>query len=407
MNNTKILDEIITTEETKPTVQSGKQLRRWMITINNPFWDETQTEIDITNTELPVVENAYDLSFMQEDYNQDLIDFKYIERKDKNNVQQIVKRPYFKNYESLKLYFENLRNNSDLKYAVYQYEQAETGTKHIQAFVIYKNGKRLKNVKQDFPIGHIEKAHAQSNSICRDYCMKKDTRISDPVEIGDFSEMRTRNDIKEFHEMLDMGASNRQLKDLFLPLYSSYGADKIERFRQDNLKDKYSTEFRDVKVTFIYGAERLGKTTYVYDKYPIKEICRVTNYKVGAFESYSSQNILLLDEFTGDHMALNFLNNILDKYPLELPARFTNRTACFTHVYIVSNLSLTDLYKNEQANTRQVYNAFVARIGEIIKFTALGKYKHEKTFDDTRETQLVLQTKLIELTPEELADMPF
>ena len=395
-----------TTEE-KPEVKSGKQLRRWMLTINNPFWDDTQTEVDITNTTLPVVENAHDLSFMGEEYNQDFIDFKYVERTSKDGSQEIIKRPYFKNEEALKFYFESVRSNSDLKYAVYQYEQGENGTKHIQAFIIYKNGKRLVNVKQDFPTAHIQKAHSPTNTACRDYCMKKDTRISDPVEIGEFSEMRTRNDIKEFHEMLDLGASNKQLKELFLPLYSSYGADKIERFRQDTLKDKYSTEFRNVRVTFIYGAERLGKTTYVYDNHNIKDICRVTNYKVGAFENYSSHDVLLLDEFTGEHMQLNFLNNTLDKYPLELPARFTNRTACFTHVYIVSNLPLLELYKNEQMNSRPVYNAFISRIGEIIQFTALGKHKHEKMFTDTRETQVVLQTKLIELTPEEEANMPF
>jgi len=83
-----------TTEE-KPEVKSGKQIRRWMLTINNPFWDDTQTEVDITNTTLPVVENAHDLSFMGEEYNQDFIDFKYVERTSKDGSQEIIKRPYF------------------------------------------------------------------------------------------------------------------------------------------------------------------------------------------------------------------------------------------------------------------------------------------------------------------------
>ena len=81
-----------------------------------------------------------------------------------------------------------------LKYAVYQYERGENGTYHIQGFIIYKNSKRFINVKQDFPTAHIIVPRG-SNIENRDYCTKKETRVAEPVEIGEFSEMRSRNDI--------------------------------------------------------------------------------------------------------------------------------------------------------------------------------------------------------------------
>lgn len=197
------------------------------------------------------------------------------------------------------------------------------------------------------------------------------------LEFGTFVEDRQQSQSVDFINDIFNGLTNMELKDKYPTMYVQIGVDKIEKFRQDKLRSEHGNKFRDIKVTYIYGKARLGKTTYVYDKYPIDEICRVTNYKTGTFENYQSQKVLVLDEFTGK-LELPFLNNLLDKPPLDLPARFANRTACFTEVYIISNLTLQDLYKDEQQTTKGVYDAFTERIHEIIKFTALGVYHHEK-----------------------------
>ena len=217
--------------------------------------------------------------------------------------------------------------------------------------------------------------------------------------------MRSRNDIVQFLELVKLGASNVLLKTTFPVLYTQYGPDKIERFRQDELKEEYGQKFRDIQVTFIYGNTRLGKTTYIYDKYPIKDICRVNNYERGTFEDYQNQKILVLDEFTGK-IDITFMNNLLDKFPVNLPARFTNRTACFDEVYIISNLTLTELYKEERAATPEVYNAFVQRIKNIIRFTALGVWHYE--LKDGKIVKPPKQINLQDLKPlDDTGDLPF
>lgn len=350
--------------------------KRWLLTINNPiFADSGYAEINPSDTDLEVFENHYDLSVLQEEENKDFFEFRYI-RIEKDDKPVIIKRPFFKNLESIENYFKQLRETGGLKYAVYQYERGENGTYHIQGFVIYKNSKRFVNVKQDFPTAHVI-APKGSNIQNRDYCTKKDTRIAPPVEIGEFSEMRSRNDITQFFELLKLGADNILLKNMFPVLYSQYGPDKIERFRQDELKAEYGKKFRNVNVTYIYGAPRTGKTTFIYDNYEIGDICRIDNYLKGTFESYDHQKILVLDEFTGK-IDLPFMNNLLDKFPVQLPARFSNRTACFEQVFIISNLPLDRLYKDEQHTAREVYNAFMARIHNIIKFTGVGVWRYEK-----------------------------
>jgi len=352
-------------------IPEDKKVRRWMFTINNPiFKDSDLEEVDISKTDLEIVDNTDDLKVLSKPENVNLFEFKYVKKYfEKEQKEKVVKRPFFKDLESIQTYIKNIT----FKYCVFQYEKGSTY--HIQGFIIYPESKRFKNVKQEFLTAHLEPADG-TNFECRNYCMKEETRVAGPFEFGDFAEMKSRTDILQFHEELEEGASNMELKASFPNLYSSYGPAKIESFRQDYFKDKYSSEMRDVKVTFIYGKTRTGKTSFIYDNFPMSEICRVTDYDRGTFENYQQQKVLVLDEFTGE-IKINYLNNLLDKYPVDLSARFANRMACYNEVYIISNLSLKQLYKEEQNNSPEVYEAFLARIKNIIHFTDVGKYVYE------------------------------
>ena len=104
----------------------------------------------------------------------------------------------------------------------------------------------------------------------------------------------------------------------------------------------------------------------------------------------------MLDEFTGK-IDLPFLNNLLDIFPVQLPARFSNRTACFEQVYIISNLPLESLYKEEQSTARAVYNAFIARIHNVIKFTGVGEWQYIKK--DGERVPPPTQLKIPKLIP--------
>ena len=75
---------------------------------------------------------------------------------------------------------------------------------------------------------------------------------------------------------------------------------------------------------------------------------------------------------------LTFMNNLLDKFPVNLPAMFTNRTGYFEEVYIISNLPLDKLYTIEQATAPEVYDAFRQRIQNIIHFTDFCQWHYEK-----------------------------
>lgn len=75
----------------------------------------------------------------------------------------------------------------------------------------------------------------------------------------------------------------------------------------------------------------------------------------------------MFDEFRGQ-LKIHDILNYLDSYPLELPCRYSNKQACYTKVYIISNISFEEQYlniKNEQQNT---WIALKRRIHSFLNF---------------------------------------
>ena len=68
-------------------------------------------------------------------------------------------------------------------------------------------------------------------------------------------------------------------------------------------------------------------------------------------------------------MSISDMLNYLDGYPVELPCRYANRVACYTKVYIISNISLEQQYPNVQAEYPETWNAFRRRIKNVQHIT--------------------------------------
>ncbi len=93
---------------------------------------------------------------------------------------------------------------------------------------------------------------------------------------------------------------------------------------------------------------------------------RVTDYE-HPFDGYAGQDSLVLDEFHSQ-LKISETLNLLDGYPLELRCSYANKIACFTTVYIISNLDLYSqcpLIQYEQPDT---WAAFLRRIHKVVEF---------------------------------------
>ncbi len=268
---------------------------------------------------------------------------------------------------------EVLLNSNPLYFCLCD-EQGQTYHTHI--YVCYENAVYFSTMKNRFHTAHIETAHG-SSAENRNYIRKegkyldsdkKETNIPETFE--EWGEMpqdkATKNETvsEQVLEMVKNGCSNIEIINAF----ASYGTkiNQLNTLRQEVLKDRYSKEDRNVKVTYIYGDTGSGKTRFVMSSYDYTDIYKVTNYE-HPFDNYNGQKVLLLDEFRGG-LPISDILQYLDRYPCTLPARYTDKVACFTEVYIVSNEDLSEQYINIQKEKPESYKAFLRRINKVLHF---------------------------------------
>ena len=385
----------------------SSQSRRFMITINNPFWESNFEEVDIENTDLPIKLDHFDFKYVG--FYEKLFDYHYVKANvsdtkprfvkktdeqgkgylvEENYIEKyeaVVKRPYFKDYDSVRKFFENLE---DCKYCCGQLEIGNAeNTKHIQSFVVFKNPKSFDRVRVLFPTAHIDVANG-TNTQCRDYCTKNETKVEEPFEFGTFAEMRARTDVKNFFDLLDSGATDMELRELYPQLYLKEFK-KLNELRLARRKEIYSKQCRDVEVTYIYGLSGVGKSTYVNGLVVNDSVFRVDSFDNSAFTDYSGEDTLVIDEFKGQ-FNLQFMNRLLDCFPLKVRGLCSLLPACFTKVYIVSNFSYNELYKPQQIENAGQYAGFVRRLNNIIKVEKDGVIKklRETTFEEIPKSEL-------------------
>lgn len=266
-----------------------------------------------------------------------------------------------------------------LKSCVYYCLSDEIGarekTHHTHIYIACSSAVRFSTIKNRFPYAHIEMARGTSEQN-RDYVFKigkyeKDkgtTKLSDTQE--EYGEMPlerqgARNDITDLYDMIKEGMSDYEIFEEN-PNYILQ-IDTLEKVRQTFRQNQYKSKIRDVTVTYVWGNTGAGKTHGVMNKYGFENVYRVTNYLHGGFDAYKGQDVIVFEEFNSNFKIQDMLN-YLDVYPLELPCRYANKVACFTKVYIISNIDLLLQYTNVQFETPETWKAFLRRINKVVEY---------------------------------------
>lgn len=125
--------------------------------------------------------------------------------------------------------------------------------------------------------------------------------------------------------------------------------------------ERESMQWRDVETIYLSGSTGAGKTRFVMEKHGYSNVYRVQNYDTGAFDMYDGEEVVLFEEFRNGFKIEQMLN-FLDGYPCQLPARYANKMAKFTKVYIATNWTLDEQYKSIQQNHPKTWEALLRRI---------------------------------------------
>lgn len=259
-------------------------------------------------------------------------------------------------------------------------------TEHTHLFFALEHPTRFSTIKRRYPTAHIDRAEG-SAAECRAYIQKSgkwaDSDKAETAHPGTFQEwgelpverQGERTDLALLYGYIKDGLSNFEIMeknpDYILNL------EKIERARQAVREQQYRTIFRELEVIYIWGPTGVGKTRSVMEQHSYSGVYRVTDY-THPFDGYAGEDVLLLDEY-GSNFKIRDLLHYLDGYPLNLPARYSNRVACYTKVYIISNLCLSKQYPDIQYNSPETFAALLRRIHKVICYTAPGEFQEFET----------------------------
>ncbi len=265
-------------------------------------------------------------------------------------------------------------------------EIATTGTYHTHIFLYSPSPIRFSTVKNRFPTAHIDKTYGSAKEN-RDYICKEgkwaetdkaETKVPDTFfEWGDMpaeKEEKAPQMYKLIQEVRE-GISTANIIEGSPNL--AFRVRDIDTLRQTLLSDRYASENRKIEVWYIFGASGTGKTRGIYERHEAKDICRITNYRNGrgiSFDGYTGQDVLVFEEFHSQ-IPIEDMLNYLDIYPLSLPARYSDRVACYTRVYITSNLPLEKQYRNVQWDSLETWRAFIRRIHKVLEYRADGSVR--------------------------------
>lgn len=262
-------------------------------------------------------------------------------------------------------------------------ETAATGTYHTHIFFYAPSPVRFSTIKGRFPSAHIEKAFGSVRQN-RNYITK-----SGKWAESDKAETAVAGSFTEWGEVPAENAEKnpemyRLIQDVREGITTSeivnndpalaFRVRDIDTLRQTMLAERYASEMRHVDVSYIYGVSGTGKTRGIFERHAPKDIYRLTNYRTGkgvSFDGYYGQDVLVFEEFTGQ-IPIEEMLNYLDIYPLYLPARYSDKVACYTKVYITSNSALSAQYPFDQLHRPETWGAFYRRICRVVKYAADG-----------------------------------
>lgn len=258
-------------------------------------------------------------------------------------------------------------------------EIGQNGTYHTHVYIQSRGGIRFSSLKKKFEGAHFDMArgtaldnmHYVSKTGKWENSKKAETKVENTFEeFGDMPVERqgSRNDLADLYSMIKDGMSDFDILEQMPDALANI--ERLDKVRQIIRQEEFKNHFRQLDVTYVYGDTGTGKTRGIMEQYGYPNVYRVTDY-LHPFDGYRGQDVLMFEEFRSGIPISNMLT-YLDGYPLELPCRYSNKYACYTKVYIVTNVPIHDQYTNIQKESYSSWLAFLRRFSKVVHYTKGG-----------------------------------
>jgi hypothetical protein len=244
------------------------------------------------------------------------------------------------------------------KYLVYQLEQGEEGTKHLQGYVVFNSVKRMTALKKIHARAHWERRRG-SHKEAKDYCMKEESRLEGPFEFGtEPQEVGKRETPQLLLESIKAGHDDKTLLEAYPGYILRYGFGRISDMRRClQGKREWLTEG-----VLIWGDAGVGKSTWVRKNFPGAYWKSQDKW----FDGYNGEDVIVIDDFNG-YIPRTQLNTIIDANPCQLEVKGGKVQMLAKLVIITSNVPYHQFYKESvwgyNDTMRQVtYRALARRL---------------------------------------------
>lgn len=196
------------------------------------------------------------------------------------------------------------------------------------------------------------------------YADEAETQILQPIQYGKWVENGQRLDLEDLANDIIQGKTDHQIFERDSVAFMRHI--KMIRETRAMLQDtEYNNKFRHIEVCYIYGKTRTGKTTLITNHFGYENVYRITDSK-NPWDGYTNQPIIIFEEFRETY-PLETMLSWLEGHPVQLPARYYNRTAAYTKVFIISNWEWSKQYEIARESIPEDYAALLARIHHVVE----------------------------------------
>ncbi len=266
----------------------------------------------------------------------------------------------------------------------------ETSRLHTHLIIYRSTAIRARTLTKLFGSTHQDILHG-TMAEARSYLLKdgkwKDTEKAETTVSGTFEEWGElpeekgrghRSDLELMMEMVKDGYNDLEIINAIPNLVNQLTA--IQKYRQLVIEER-AHDFRKMSVYYCYGKTGAGKTKGVYEMYKedLSSIYTINSYPGnfnGLFDSYDSSKtkVLVLDEYRSS-LPFNLLLSLTDGQYQIINSRYSNRIATHTHVWIISNISLLEQYRNIQQEEPESWKALLRRINTVRHYYNVDKFR--------------------------------
>ncbi len=230
------------------------------------------------------------------------------------------------------------------------------GLEHLHCvFESKKTYRPLSVLKRLFPKIHIEPTKGSKRDV-EDYINKvgkfeeKGENITARSQVGEIvgcqgkrSDLITLDEIKAL-----IFEENLTPREIFLAHPKALKEEKAVTYLYFQKRLKETPILRNVEVNWLCGSTGCGKSfEYVRlcEKYGAENVFMVSDY-LNPFDNYQGQEVIIFDEFRGQFRLAEFLQ-YTQGYRQEIRARYANRYALWTKVYITSPVTPYEVYRKD------------------------------------------------------------